>query len=215
LPRAPQPPRTAQGAETRERLLQAAIELFAEHGYSGTSIDHICRRTGIVKTALYWHFGNKEGLLATAIDRVAGDWIDEIERSAYATADPQERLKLAIVGLRRLVEERPHLLRMLVGVAYERTESSPTTRAALQQVFQRAVDAIARATADVVDYPAEDLQGFAHLVLALLISASLRRLIEPELDLDEVFADVHATAFLYLVRRLGIGAPRGPDPLPG
>jgi AcrR family transcriptional regulator len=214
LSRAPQPPRTAQGAETRERLLQTAIELFAERGYSATSIEQICRRTGVVKTALYWHFGNKEGLLAAAIDRVGGDWIDELVRSAYATDDPQERLKLAIVGLRRIVEERPHLLRMLVGVAYECTESSPATRAALRQFFQRAADAIVRATADVVDYPPEGLQGFARLVLALVIAASLRRLIEPELDLDAVFTDMHHTAFLFLVRKLGIGAPGGPDPLP-
>lgn len=205
MPRAPQPPRTAQGAETRDKLLETAIELFAERGYSATSVDQLCRRAGIVKTAVYWHFGSKEGLLTAALDRVAGDWIEEIERSVYRTGDPQERLALAVAGLRRIVEERPELMRMLVGLAYERTEGSPATREALRSVFERALDAIVRATVDAAGYRPEGVEGAAHLILALLLAASLRRLIDPELDLDAVFDEMYETAFLYLVRRLGIG----------
>ena len=58
-------------------------------------------------------------------------------------------------------------------------------------------------------YRPEGVEGFAHLVLALLLTASLRRLIEPELDLDQVFGEMRDTAFVYLVRRLGIGVPGG------
>jgi AcrR family transcriptional regulator len=52
------PPKTAQGAASRERLLDAAIELIAERGYSASSVEALCRRAGVAKTALYWHFGS-------------------------------------------------------------------------------------------------------------------------------------------------------------
>ena len=206
MARAPQPPRTAQGAETREALLETAIELFAERGYSATSVDQLCRRAGIVKTALYWHFGSKEGLLTAALDRVAGDWIEEIERSIAAVGDPEERLDLAIAGLRRIVEERPHLMRMLLAVACERSSDSPATRETLQAIFERATDSVTRATTEVVGYRPEGVEGAGHLMLALLMGASLRRIVDPEVDLDPIFAEMREAVFLYLVHGLGLPA---------
>ena len=207
MPREPKPPRTAQGAETRDRLLTSAIELFAEHGYSATSVDQLCRRAGIVKTALYWHFGSKEGLLGAALERVANDWIEEIERSVYTTGDPGERLDLALDGLRRIIEERPQLLRMLMAVALERTGSSPAMREALRTIFDRAVDTVVRATVDAAGYEPEGVEGAGHLILALLIGTSMRRLVDPELDLDAAFTEVRAAIFHYLVRHLRIPGP--------
>ncbi|MGY8805248.1 MAG: TetR/AcrR family transcriptional regulator, partial [bacterium] len=42
---------TPQGAESRERLLQGAIDLISERGYAATSVDAICRHAGTAKTA--------------------------------------------------------------------------------------------------------------------------------------------------------------------
>jgi len=72
---------TPQGAESRERLLQGAIDLISERGYAATSVDAICRHAGTAKTALYWHFKSKEGLLNAIIERVNEDWISEIANS--------------------------------------------------------------------------------------------------------------------------------------
>jgi len=58
----PRPPR-AQGAETRERILDVAQELFTEHGYDKTSLRDIAERLGITKAALYYYFERKEDIL--------------------------------------------------------------------------------------------------------------------------------------------------------
>ena len=55
--------KTARGEASRRRILDAATQLICERGYSGTSVDAVCKRAGVVKTALYWHFGSKSGLL--------------------------------------------------------------------------------------------------------------------------------------------------------
>ena len=53
--------------ETRQRLLEAAGEVFAEHGFRNTTIREICRRAQANLAAVNYHFGDKEGLYAALI----------------------------------------------------------------------------------------------------------------------------------------------------
>ncbi|CAG0983381.1 HTH-type transcriptional regulator AcrR [Myxococcaceae bacterium] len=192
---------TPQGASSRERILDAAIELISERGYSATSVDALCRRAGIVKTALYWHFGSKEGLLAAVIDRVASEWIDEIERSVYRVGEPVERLTRAVRGMRTLVEERPELLRLLLAVLFERAEGDTESRAALRRTFVRA----RRAIVDAIESSAPGVREpdlIAHTILSLMQGALLRRLVDPEgADLDRIFNEAERTVRLMLADR--------------
>jgi AcrR family transcriptional regulator len=49
--------------DTRERILDVALELFKEQGYDGTSLREIAERLGVTKAALYYHFERKEDIL--------------------------------------------------------------------------------------------------------------------------------------------------------
>jgi AcrR family transcriptional regulator len=51
----------------RERLLEAAVRLFAANGYAATSVRDIVRAAGVTAPALYHHFGNKEGLFLAIV----------------------------------------------------------------------------------------------------------------------------------------------------
>lgn len=55
--------------KSRERLLWAALELFAADGYHGTSISGIARKAGVAKGLVYNYFASKEELLEAVIDR--------------------------------------------------------------------------------------------------------------------------------------------------
>ena len=55
-------------AETRERLLAAAAELFAERGIEAASVDAIAERAGRTSGAVYDHFGGKPGLLFALLE---------------------------------------------------------------------------------------------------------------------------------------------------
>ena len=48
---------------TKERITEAALELFAHSGYSGTSMSDIAQRLGITKGALYKHYTSKQEIL--------------------------------------------------------------------------------------------------------------------------------------------------------
>ena len=56
--------------ETKERILEAALELFAQSGYSGTSMNDIAKQLGITKGALYKHYMGKQEILDRIVERM-------------------------------------------------------------------------------------------------------------------------------------------------
>jgi AcrR family transcriptional regulator len=95
---------------TRDRILEAALELFSEVGFQGTTISEVERRVGLAAGtgSFYRHFPSKEALLEAAVDREVERVRAEIieGRSALPEIeDPNERrifmLKLALRDLRR------------------------------------------------------------------------------------------------------------------
>ena len=63
-------------ARTRATVLGAAIDLLAERGYSGFSVEGVVERTGVAKTTLYRHWPTRDDLLAAAIARLDGGGLD-------------------------------------------------------------------------------------------------------------------------------------------
>jgi AcrR family transcriptional regulator len=59
----PAPPAAAIKADTRDRILDVALELFTEQGFDGTSLREIAERLGVTKAALYYHFESKDDIL--------------------------------------------------------------------------------------------------------------------------------------------------------
>jgi AcrR family transcriptional regulator len=62
-------PRNADGRNTREAILEAALELFAERGFFGTSTREIARAVGVRESALYHHFESKDAIFHALIDQ--------------------------------------------------------------------------------------------------------------------------------------------------
>lgn len=58
-----------QAAETADRILDAAKELFLNNGYEAVSLEEIAASAGLTRGAVYWHFQNKHGLLLPLIKR--------------------------------------------------------------------------------------------------------------------------------------------------
>lgn len=57
-------------AKTRKAILDSALDLFNEKGYSGTTLNDVAKRLNMTKGAVYWHFENKHNLFKTLLDEV-------------------------------------------------------------------------------------------------------------------------------------------------
>jgi AcrR family transcriptional regulator len=73
-PAAPPHVVAAEPDSSRARLLEAAAEVAAESGYAGASIARICARAGLPASSLYWHFKDKDDLLAAVIEHSYQEW---------------------------------------------------------------------------------------------------------------------------------------------
>jgi AcrR family transcriptional regulator len=65
------PSRRARGLETRRRVVEAAIDAFAERGFAGTSTRHLVSRAGASLVAIHYHFGSKRALYRSAAEHIA------------------------------------------------------------------------------------------------------------------------------------------------
>lgn len=90
----------------REKLLWAAVRLFHQQGYQGTSIDQILQASGVRRSNLYYHFRTKEELAAAALDhywqRYRALIRDTLER---LTLPPRRRLTEFLRGVQALLAE--------------------------------------------------------------------------------------------------------------
>ena len=69
------------GGETKERILETSLELFAQSGYLGTSMSDIAARLGITKAALYKHYAGKQEILDRIVQRM--NELDAARAAAY------------------------------------------------------------------------------------------------------------------------------------
>ena len=173
-----------QGARSREALLDAAIELIADGGYTATGVDAIARRSGVVKSALYWHFGSKDGLLIAALERTAREWVAEFEASVVVEAEPEQRLENLLQHVRNLFYERPERIRLILSALIERGPENEEVREGVARILSVMRDAIARGMS-VLPMPPERVQGLATLTLQVLTGAFFEYLANPDPKLLE------------------------------
>ncbi|CRZ17052.1 TetR/AcrR family transcriptional regulator [Mycolicibacterium neworleansense] len=82
----------------RERVLEAALSLFAEHGVNGTSLQMIADRLGVSKAAVYYQFHSKDDIALAVIQPVFDDMM-RLVRIAEAMSTPEARREAAVSGM--------------------------------------------------------------------------------------------------------------------
>ncbi|GAA0682011.1 efflux system transcriptional repressor NalD [Marinobacterium maritimum] len=99
----------AEAAATREALIDAAEEMFMEHGVARTSLEQIARHAGMTRGAVYWHFKNKADLFHAMLERVHMPFqnlFDEVDDSV-ADNCPLEAIRQACIkGFARAEQPR-------------------------------------------------------------------------------------------------------------
>src|SRR5579875_3755627 len=84
--------KTVTGASARERLLDAASELFYAEGVHTVGIDRVIERAGVAKASLYNTFGSKDALVKAYLEGRHAVQAERITRYIERYADPRDRL---------------------------------------------------------------------------------------------------------------------------
>ncbi|CAM4414183.1 HTH-type transcriptional regulator RutR [Mycobacterium basiliense] len=156
-------------------ILTAALELFLEHGITGTSIEQVARRAGVGKPTIYRRWSSKERLVCDAIERFVHTDIRWPTTQEIASIEPDELV-----------------LRNIDAAA--RTAADPVFRALVAQVYGSAVTHPALLTTYWDSY----ILPRRKLVLAMLKRAQANGAVAADADL-QVLVDMLAGAVTYRV----------------
>jgi len=118
------------GGDLAERLLEAAAVLIAERGPQGFSLREVARRARVSEAAPYWHFPNKEALLAAVAEQgfiaLAAAMAEVRER----VKDPRRHLRELGVAYVRFALAHPSHLRIMFGPEIRDKTAHPSLHAA-------------------------------------------------------------------------------------
>lgn len=134
-------------AQRRSRILDAAVEAFAEHGFAEAKMQEIAKLAGVVPSVLYDHFGSKRELHIAVLELHAAQLRERsLRRVEGATAE--ELVRASIANYFEFVEADPFMWRFL----HRDPPADPQTAAVVQEIADRGTEAIA----DLIRFGAGD-----------------------------------------------------------
>ena len=98
----------------REEIVEAAVKLFAEHGYATTDTQALADSLAIGKGTLYRYFPSKEALFLAAVDRGMRQLGEAIDQSAAGIADPLDQIRAAIHAYLVFFQEHPEVVELMI-----------------------------------------------------------------------------------------------------
>ncbi len=157
---------------TRDKLVDAARQLFLARGYEATAVADILKRAGVNSGSLYYFFKTKEALLLAVLDRYVELLHPGVIEPAFAqTKDPVERIFVVMAGYRRMLLATGCRQGCPMGnLALEMSEKSEAVREKIALNFENWRKAIRQCLTDAGDrlLPNVDRDGLATLILSVM-----------------------------------------------
>lgn len=195
--------RRANGEASRGKILDAAAEIAGERGYEGTTINLISARSGLPASSIYWHFKDKDELIAAVIERSFERWIAALDTRVEMPPDrtAEEWFHLAMQRTGAAIAEFPDYLRLGLLLILEQRPEEPTARRRFLAVRHVAMDRTRRLYSVLfADLGADDIESLVQLTIALADGLFVAQE-AGELRLGDGF-DLLATAVLGAVDQL-------------
>ncbi len=177
-----------KGVQRRQEIVRAAAQVFAERGYNGGSLRSIGERVGISSAALVQYFGTKERLLAAVLE----EWARE---SRPAAADGLRGTAWIRSMREAMVYNVAHrgLIELFLTLTAEATNPAHPARTFVQHRYATVVAEHVRhlheavADGEIAPMTEVELEQEARLVVAGMDGIELQWLLDPRVDLLELF----------------------------
>lgn len=111
-----------EAEETREQILNAAEQMFYQHGVSRTTLEKIATAAGVTRGAIYWHFANKSMLFSAMLERIRLPFQQMLsELDSLQQADPLAQLRAVLIHSLEIIASCEQHQRVL-SVVFHRCE---------------------------------------------------------------------------------------------
>ncbi|MFN3340805.1 MAG: TetR/AcrR family transcriptional regulator [Dietzia sp.] len=116
----------ANGEASRSKILDAATRIATERGYEGTSIALVSKQCGLPASSIYWHFTDKDDLIAAVIERSFGEWLEAW--SPPGEGSVRDRVTAMARQVASALVRSPDFLRLGLMLALENRPVEPRAR---------------------------------------------------------------------------------------
>ena len=195
-----------EGQQRRTEILDAAKQLFVEHGYNATTIRRIAGRVGISSTGLYVYFPDKNAILAEICDATFKSLIEELDGVLRKHSDPLQALQESLEGYIRFGLNHPHEYELVFLSRDTQELQRPEVRNEKlgMQAFQRFCECVEAAVQAGLTQDA-DAERLAQQLWAGVHGLVVLLLLQPDfcwVDLDTLISG-HVTMLIHGVTRRG------------
>jgi AcrR family transcriptional regulator len=162
----PTPARQEQRQHTRAKLVEAALQVLAEHGYDHATVEEISLAAGHSKGAYYFHFDSKEDIFLELLAR----WIDDQTRRLRAFESAQGPAAIALMetleSLLRYDDRDPHW-RLLLPEIWAQSHRNAKVQEMLRSAYIRWIELLESV------FEKADREGLISLAVRPDVAASL------------------------------------------
>ena len=170
----------AAGGSLRPTLIDAAVTLIARKGPEGFSLREVARRARVSEAAPYWHFADREALLAAVAERGFEEMAKGMMEIWSRETEPEARFRALGIGYVRFALAHPSYLRVMFGSEVPDKAEHPALKAAGERTFTLLIQAIAecqavgRVRAGDPEVLAVAAWSIVHGLAALLVDGKLK-----------------------------------------
>ena len=129
-------PRTRIQKKNRETILEAALEVFSQHGFRGATLDMIAGAAGLSKPNLLYYFPSKEAIHVTLLSQLMDTWLDPL-REMDTAGEPMEELRAYVRRKLQMSRDFPRESRLF---ANEIVQGAPRMQEGLETELKALVD---------------------------------------------------------------------------
>lgn len=172
---------TPQDESVRERLLVSASRLFAQKGYSATTVREIVDAVGVTKPVLYYYFGNKEGIYLALMGEALFHVHELAAQAVEADGSARQRLERLFDRTFALILEHLDVVRVMDSIYYGPPQGAPFFDF---EVFHREFEGVVRSLVEAGIQSGElrsaDVEAVSYALIGALEIAKGIHLCHPE-----------------------------------
>jgi TetR/AcrR family transcriptional regulator len=159
------------GNAVRDRLLGAALQLFARKGFESASVRELTEAAKVTRPTLYYHFGSKEGLYLELVERLCATVEDSILRSLVPQGTARVRLRSFVLKILDSIIEDAGNQRFFFVISLDpRRNNLSSFHERMRNFIAAVVELLLEEGAEKGEFETEDVKWITKMILALVDS---------------------------------------------
>ena len=159
------------------RILDAAVALFDDRGYSGTELRDIAGSIGLRRNSLYRYFSNKDHILLACLQREMAPHLARVRKLEQSIPDPRQRVDAWIDLQMQIVTTACHGMMRMAG---ELSDSSPELRKDIMALHEPLNQVLQQAVQELLRDSQRDAALVGDMIAGMLRAAATRALAQDE-----------------------------------